>query len=229
VSRQAVNADIRLGMSASYEREDGNQMQIEACVGSPVFKIEAGDLIEKGFIMKPIIYFFRYEDNNEYKGKYSDVYDKKIVNNVERNKLICGLSNKFGKNVLIIVNKIEHGNYFKSQMPDSVFIHGTVEQEEREKWLADMKKGGGKTIIGTASIIGKGLDIPNLDVMINTTGNLSAITTIQSLGRVLRKYDGKNNAYYVDFIDDNKYFKKHTERRMEVLKQQGHTVKVMSK
>jgi superfamily II DNA or RNA helicase len=230
VSKYVVNADIRLGLSASYEREDGRQMDIESCVGKPEFIINVNDLIEQDYIMKPEIMFFHYSHELVDCYNYHDAYNKRIVNAIYRNILILNLVNKFKNyNILIIISKIEHGKYLNSKIQNSVFIHGNVEQTEREKWLDDMKLNRGKIIIGTASIIGKGLDIPSLDVMINATGNLSAITTIQSLGRVLRKHEGKNKAYYIDFMDIGDYFKEHTNKRMEVLKQQGYEIKTLVK
>jgi superfamily II DNA or RNA helicase len=229
VSKYVVNANIRLGLSATYKREDGKQMDIESCVGQPVFKIEATEMINKGHIMKPEIIFYNYLTTPGIKhDKYADAYNDKIMNGVARNNLIFAIIKKFaGYNVLIIVNKIEHGMFLNQSIKNSVFIHGDVKQEERERWLTDMKNNRGKIIIGTASIIGKGLDLPSLDVMINATGNLSAITTIQSLGRVLRNHDEKTKAYYIDFFDRGDYFREHTNKRMQTLKDEGHEIKVI--
>lgn len=233
LSKHLINADIRLGLSANYKREDGDEMAIEACVGCPEFKINATELIEQGYIMKPTIYFIKYVtelDNLQSKKyeTYHEAYDDIIMNNKNRNNKILKLVNKFkGYNTLIIISKVEHGKILNELISDNVYIHGDVTQFQREIWLYEMKNTRGKVIIGTSSIIGKGLDIKNLDVMINATGNLSAITTIQSLGRVLRKADNKNRAYYIDFIDEGIYFKKHTKHRLDILIKQGHTMRVI--
>lgn len=228
LSNKIPNATMRIGLSASYTREDGDEMMIESCVGRPEFKIEAAELTNLGHIMKPKIYFIKYVDDFQKHEIYHEAYDAKITNNKTRNELILKILNRFkGHNILIIISKIEHGRWLESQIGGSVFIHGTVNHEVREKWLAEMKNSRGKIIIGTSSIVSKGLDVPNLDVMLNATGNLSSITTIQSLGRVLRNHENKKHAYYIDFKDLGTFFKEHTDKRIETLQQQGYEVKII--
>jgi superfamily II DNA or RNA helicase len=230
LSKYLINADIRLGLSGTYKREDGDEMQIEACVGYNEYKVHAQELIDKGHIMKPSIYFYEYKKDSDSgpSGNYNSYYDFNITFSSIRNSLIIRIVEMFkNKNILIIVNKIAHGESLQKSLSNSVFIHGSVNHEKREEWLAKMKSGKNMIIIGTASIVSKGVDIPNLDVMINATGNLSAITSIQSLGRVLRKSEGKDKAIYIDFIDKGEYLKEHSEHRLKILKEQGHDIKIM--
>ena len=228
VSKYVINANIRLGMSGTFDRPDGNSMVIESVVGRPIFKIDAKEMIEKGHIMKPIIHFYEQKAVNcDSLTTYPEYYDAGIVDNENRNDKIVELVNQYkDKNVLILIHKINHGLILQERLEGSVFIKGDVDKEDRERWIEQMKRGEISTMIGTSSIVGKGLNIPSLDIIINATGNLSNITTIQSLGRILRKFKGKDRPIYIDFMDNLKHLKNHSYERVEILKQQGHSVEI---
>ncbi len=231
MSKYVLNADIRLGLSGTYERPDGDSMMIESVVGRPIFQISADSLIKQNYIMKPKIWFFKLTNsltmNLPMGSKYHDYYNTYIIENKRRNQHIINMVNKLSdKKILIIISKIRHGELLNSQLKDSVFIHGKVDSETREEWLDEIRNDNRKIIIGTDSIVGKGLDIPVLDVLINATGNLSSIITIQSLGRILRKAKDKEPPIYIDFYDEGKYLKEHAEERIRVLRQQKHEVNI---
>ena len=230
LGKYVLNADMRIGLSGTYDRPDGDTMMIESVVGNNIFRIGAQELIEKGFIMLPNIWFFKY-DKKSHLGceTYNDYYKSVIVNNPNRNQLLLDLVERFkGKNILIIISEIAHGDILKQALPEAVFIQGSVDEEIRDKWLDDMRKDKQKIIIGTASIVQKGLNIVNLDMMINATGNDSSIISLQSLGRILRKAKDKNDCYYIDFYDqDSEYFFNHTCERMNTFKSKGYKIKIL--
>jgi superfamily II DNA or RNA helicase len=68
------------------------------------------------------------------------------------------------------------------------FIQGSTDGEVREKARKAMIKGKLKVIISTA-VFREGIDIPNLDVVINACGHKSEIMTLQGVGRFSRKDD----------------------------------------
>lgn len=228
LSNLVLNAVYRVGMSGTFNRDDGNSMMIESVVGYNEFKINAKELIDKGFIMEPKIVFIKLNCEALAGENYSDYYDKNIIYNNKRNDIITKIVNSTNKNVLILISKIRHGELLQERIPESVFIQGNVDGKIRDEWIEDMKRGDRRVIIGTMSIIGKGLNIPNLDWLINATGNLSSIVTIQSLGRILRKSPDKEAPVYIDFIDNGKYLYDHSMERMNILKKQGHEVKIMN-
>ncbi|MBU0924187.1 PD-(D/E)XK nuclease family protein [bacterium] len=229
IGKWVWNADIRLGMSGTYEREDGNTMIIESVVGYNELKISAEKLIELDYIMKPIIQFYHYPCLSIIDNNYAEAYKMGVVNNRVRNKLITDLTNSFESNttILLMVSQLQHGEILEEMIDDAVFIRGDIESNIRDKWIKELKQNKRKVVIGTSSIIQKGLNVPNLNCIINATGNLSSITTIQSLGRVLRKNKNKKEAMYIDFIDKGKYMQAHTKYRMEILKNQGHEIKMV--
>ena len=228
LGKSVLNARYRIGLTGTYETIEEDSMVVESVVGLNSFKIEDKELVEKGIIMKPKIYFFKYKSRSLSGSSYHDYYDKMITNNESRNDMLLDLVKKFhNKKMIILVDKIKHGKYLESLIPDSVFIHGEVDSITREKWLDEVKGGQRKIIIGTSSIIKKGLNIKCLNCGINATGNDGKTTSLQSLGRILRTDDGKEQPIYIDFYDEGEYFFEHTQNRIKHFKSRGHEVKTL--
>jgi len=77
-------------------------------------------------------------------------------------------------------------------------------------------------MVATLSIASEGLNIPDLDVIINASGNAGDVKSIQVLGRVLRKIEGKKEALYIDFLDAGKYTKQHSRKRYKIFEKEGY-------
>jgi len=63
-----------------------------------------------------------------------------------------------------------------------------------------------------------GVDIPILSGLVLAGGGKSSIAITQSVGRCLRKYPGKTIAAVVDFYDNVRYLKKHSQIRYKIYK-----------
>ena len=87
--------------------------------------------------------------------------------------------------------------------------------------------GDQNVLISTLSIFAEGIDIPNLDIVINAAANAGNVKTIQVLGRVLRKLEGKTGAYYLDFIDEHRMLKSASFKRRKALINEGHDVEII--
>jgi len=85
-----------------------------------------------------------------------------------------------------------------------------------------------RVLIGTHSIFGVGIDIPHLDIIFNVCANRGDITTLQALGRSLRKSEGKYDALYLDFIDDcTNFLIKASRSRFNIFKKHGYSPKII--
>lgn len=222
ISKYVTNADYRLGTTGTVKRDDGNDMILESIIGDIIFQISAKELIELGYLVRPKVVFYRipFDDID---GSYHDAYDEYIVNNIERNKKIVELSSS-GRKILILVNRVDHGEKLQKTIDNSRFIHGSVVKKVRLADLEWFKKTSGAVLIGTASIFAEGVNVPDLEVLINAAGNAGQVKTIQGLGRCLRKIEGKSDALYYDFLDETSYFKDASTKRMQTLAEQGYTI-----
>ena len=91
----------------------------------------------------------------------------------------------------------------------------------------DFVSGKFNVLISTISIFAEGIDIPSLNIIINASGNRGDVKTVQVLGRVLRKLEGKQLARYFDFNDDYKFFRVASLARRRIMNKEGHTVDII--
>ena len=79
-------------------------------------------------------------------------------------------------------------------------------------------------LIGTYSIFSEGIDIPKINLVFNITGNAGKVKTLQMLGRGLRTSEKKNTIIYYDFLDEYKFFKAASYKRMRAFKKEGYKI-----
>ena len=164
-----------------------------------------------------------------YKKDYMTVYDQGIVNNEYRNTLIAKITEMCyndGEGVLLIVNRIEHGNNLGNLLDTLnvpfTFVTGEQDPEVREKAFTQMKQGILKVMIATA-LIDEGVDISGINSLILCASGKSFRQVIQRVGRALRKkMVGENTTTIYDFADTtNTYLSKHSEARLAVYEEEG--------
>ena len=190
-----------IGLSGTPYRLDKSDLMIEAGAGPIAASITASDLIEQGVLTRPVIRFIPVTGETSYRSIPSwIVYKKHIVDNEARNKMIADQARIFAqdnKSVLIYVSKIVHADNLKVLLPEAELLDGKDTSAARKKMFEDLRAGRVKILIST---LGKeGVDIPDLRVVINAAGGSD---TIQLVGRVLRKADGKQGAEVIDFVDN---------------------------
>jgi superfamily II DNA or RNA helicase len=80
-----------------------------------------------------------------------------------------------------------------------------------------MKKGKHRCIIAS-SIFDEGVDVRPLSALILAGSGKSQTRALQRIGRVIRSYEGKKDAIIIDFFDDIKYMRKHSQARRKMYK-----------
>lgn len=229
VSKYLINSKYRFGFSATAKRDDGNDNVIYAHTGTVVYRKNAYDLINEDVLVNPEVIFFDYGATMEFSGDWQNEYQNCIRDSSVRNEMIKEIAEDFvekGKNVMILTKMIAHGDWFKENIKNSDLIYGRTDDEIRVEILDKFKAGSLKILIGNLKIFNKGINIKNLDVLINAAGNAGDVVTVQTIGRVLRKNPGKTTAYYIDFMDPGNYCKKHSLSRIKALKDQNYTVEI---
>ena len=225
LSEAASNAFYRFGVSATPWRSDKKDLLIHAATGRRIVDVSASTLIQQGFLSKPKVYLFNVPEVRGIAAlTYNSAYKTAIVENSVRNNLIAQISKKIvtsGKRVLVAVNQVTHGKnllpLIQKAVPDATqvaFIRGENESEEKTRALRDLNSGKLRCVIAT-TVFGEGVDVPNLDALINAKGNLSPVETLQVAGRALRRTDTKNSAMIVDFLDQSKFFLTHSRKRVK--------------
>ncbi len=212
------NARYRFGISATPWRDMSDDILIDACFGKEIANINASKLIDQKVLVTPKIYFVHIKSRMG--GTFADVYKKGIVENMYRNNVIKNLANQFveeGRQTLILVRHIAHGEILQDMIPNSIFLHGSVNSKSRQNAIDKMKEGKYRCVIAS-SIFDEGVDVKPLSALILAGGGKSQTRALQRIGRVIRSYEGKKDAIIVDFFDDMKYMKKHSQARRKIYK-----------
>jgi superfamily II DNA or RNA helicase len=144
-----------------------------------------------------------------------------LINNLERNKIICNLSEKIENNTIIMVDRIDHGqflhDYLKNESKKQIyFIRGSTEVEEREIIRTLMEKSSNVTVIAMSKIFSTGINIPNLHNIIFASAGKAKIKIMQSIGRALRLHPTKKIATIFDISDNTRYGIKHLKERKKI-------------
>lgn len=224
------NAKYKLGLTATPTRDDGKEPILFSILGDIIYKITSKELIEQGHLVMPEINFIRLKDDDfEQPKEYFEEYVESIVENCLRNRDILRICcDNRDEKIMILTKSVEHGKIIKSCLLDSFHIHGTSTKKSRETSYKKFKKGKSGVLIITSSIGAEGLDIPDLDIIINAGANKGDVKSIQILGRALRKSDGKTTAKYYDFVDIGKSTYKHSMARMKIFRSEGYKINIIT-
>jgi len=203
------NTKYRLGLTATPNRDDGKTPILYSILGNTICEVSTQDLIKMGYLVKPDIIFYNLQ-GIDFSMFYSEDYKNNIVNNNHRNEIIKNYVNDFpDKKILILTKLVGHGKILKEIIPGAIHIHGSLGAKKRQSLMNSFRLGENKVMIMTLSIGAEGLDIPDMDIIINASANKGDTKSIQVLGRVLRTFSTKSKAEYIDFVDSGKYTRQH--------------------
>lgn len=223
---------FRFGFSATPQREDGYDMMLEALIGPKIYDLPISNLIKKGYLAKPKIYIFKQPYYIDKKFSFKESYEI-LMNNEQRNRNIAEIAYKFarkGKIVLISFVRLDHLKYVYDYLQELNEVELTIKKvtgsntsEQKRKAIEKMNNGEYNIVLST--LFGEGVDIPNLDVLVNPRSVKSSIDAYQQVGRVLRMVKGKT-PIVIDFFDYNSYddselkdyFKKFAKIRLKLFK-----------
>lgn len=210
------NAQLKVGLSATPTREDGNTLKMIAAIGDIKKVSDIKELIKRGILAKPEIRILKAPITREtgFK-KYADAYRAQVVTNIDRHFLVAATAQKLvrdGYTVLITVEQIKHGKALEALIQGSKFIHGKTPKDEREKELKMFEQGKRTTIIST--LLSEGSDIPSLGAIVIASGGKSQAAQMQKVGRALRTTTDKKTAIIVDIVDNVKWLRDHAQGRV---------------
>lgn len=209
------------GFSGTDWRDDGADLLLESVCGPRIYNLPSSKLIENNFLVPPKIVFYNVPELEErLASNYLSVYSKYIVKNDVRNEMIIDVVRKLiekNRKILILVRQIAHGKKLAEMLSDIplFFVNGEVDGETRQEVKQAFEDGTYKCLIAS-SVFDIGVDIPCLDALVLAGGGKSSVRALQRIGRVLRPYKEKKDAFVIDFLDNAKYLEKHSALRVAI-------------
>jgi superfamily II DNA or RNA helicase len=209
-----VNAFYRFGLSATPERESGDEMKFIAMLGDPIQKVTVKELIEMGYLAKPqfqVINGFIPDDEQlaEIRRARGKGWQKELMFACEDSITNDNILRKTielvndGHLLYIDVRRIAHGNILKKMLKKNgikvEFLRGKDSTKKRQEVLEEFAKGNGLVLIST--LIKEGVDLPAISAIILAGPTSSTAANLQVIGRALRPKKGDNTAIIVDRYD----------------------------
>lgn len=224
-------APIRIGFTATIPKNKKSLYALEGLLGPKIHELPDDEAQDMGVLAKPTIklintpYSVNLADKHR---KYRDLYKHAIVGNKRRNRLILRHAKRFmgdGKSVLIMVKDLAHKDLLLELGEDKFKIkikavHGSVDADMRTKTKNLLNSKKCKCVISTV-VWREGVDIPELDVVINACGGKSEIMTLQALGRGRRVTATKKKLIVIDFLDPYKFLAEHSIKRLQIYVEKG--------
>ncbi len=215
------NAYYRLGLSGTpLDRADLQNMKLIACIGDRIYSLPTKDLQESGDLCDIEI---RIIENKESfgSGRWQTIYKHGIVESEQRNKAILQVAKYHlnqGDNVLILVREIKHGKFIENKLKEIdipvIFLQGITKSKYRKEVMQRFNEAGRFILVAT-TIFDEGVDLPEINVLIQAPGGKSDVKTIQRTGRGLRKKEDGGKLIVYDFADHSQYLLEHSIKRIE--------------
>lgn len=210
------NVSSVVGLSASPWRDDGLDLLLEAVCGPVRHRIRATDLIEQGWLVPPHIAVHKIPVEKEFRNvrgsvsEYQGLYQTLVVNHHGRHQYIANIARahiREGRVVLVLVRNIDHGHALRQYIPGAFFMEGDTPAAERKQILDQVRQRQQRVLIAT-SLADEGVDLPSVDVVILAGAGASTTRALQRIGRALRPYPGKTEAFIEELVDQHPSFQK---------------------
>ena len=203
------NAKYRYGFTGTLDGTETHKWVLEGLFGPSYKIIKTDELMKKGHVATldinvlllkhPAHKFETFEDEVQY-----------IITHEKRNKLIRNLALDLKGNTLILFARVEaHGEPLYEMINNNTvehrnvfFVHGGVPTEDREEIREITEKQDNAIIVASYGTFSTGINIKRLHNVIFASPSKSRIRNLQSIGRVLRKGNGKVKATLYDIADD---------------------------
>lgn len=221
-----VAPEYLLGFTAEPFHRDKNHMIsdliLRGLLGPVIHRVTMEDLVALGYLSKPYVLAVdsRFKGNMLKVVEWKTVNKNCIVQNTLRNNSIRDIAITLinsNKRPLILVQQIAHGKQIAelissqgysvymmqggrkiSTYSDGMNIDNYIDNDNVV--LKDFNEGKIDALIGT-STLDEGADIPTLSSVILAGGGKGRLKTIQKIGRAMRKKEGLNCTFIIDFRD----------------------------
>ena len=206
------NAKYRYGFTGTLDGTQTHKWVLEGLFGPSYKIIKTTELMKKGHVATlDINVLLLKHPPNKFENFEEEV--QYIITHEKRNKFIRNLALDLKGNTLILFARVEgHGEPLYEMINTNTvehrnvfFVHGGVPTQDREKIREITEQQDNAIIVASYGTFSTGINIKRLHNVIFASPSKSRIRNLQSIGRVLRKGNGKVKATLYDIADDISY------------------------
>lgn len=220
ILNKSVNAFFRFGLTGTLDDSKTNEMNLKAAIGPATRVSSTSELMDRGILtpLKIVGIVIKHPPEiakTVYGLSYKDEYNY-IVTNTKRNSMIAAMADRCNGNTLVLFRLVEkHGKPLFNKIKETVgnrkqvvMVYGGTEVEQRENVRKICETHDNIVIVASEAIFSTGVNIKNLMNIIFAGPTKSKIKILQSIGRGLRKLEGKEICTVYDIADDFRSGKK---------------------
>jgi superfamily II DNA or RNA helicase len=208
------NAPIRWGLTGTVPKGELEFESIKCSLGDVVGTVTAHELQAKGILSGCHVNIIQTQEWKEFESYPAEL--KYLVTDSTRmewvSKLVQGIATT--GNTLVLVDRIETGDFIINEVPEAVFISGKIKTTKRKEQYREVATSDDKIIVATYGVAAVGINIPRIFNLVLIEPGKSFVRVIQSIGRGVRKAEDKDFVQIYDITASSKYAKRHlTERK----------------
>lgn len=224
VNKYGKNIPYRFGMTGTLPPDGADELTVKIAFGDVRYEIPADELIDEGYLSTVNISMMQLVEDHE-PGYFPDYAAEKayLINRQERlqwiaDAIIQESNNQLG-NVMCLVSSVPFGKKLAKLIPNSVFLYGKDDAEDRKKVYDLFETNNNMVVIATVNIAGTGLSIDRIFNLFLVDIGKSFTRVIQAIGRGLRKGGDKDHVEIYDVCSTLKYSNKHRLQRVQFYKE----------
>ncbi|PNX49261.1 MAG: hypothetical protein BV459_00295 [Thermoplasmata archaeon M11B2D] len=221
----------RIGLTGTLKDAKVHQLVLEGMFGAVHTLEKTKSLMDKGIITKlkiNMVELHHKQADCEIVKKLNYQKEMEFISQHEkRNIFIKNLALKQKNNCLVLFQYIEkHGELLRSLLerdsPENrpvYYVVGETAVIEREKVRALCEANDGCIILASYGTFSTGINVKNIHSIVFASPYKSKIKVLQSIGRGLRKFSGKDELVLFDIVDDfggDNYAVSHANARIEI-------------
>ena len=226
---------IRFGTTGTLDGSECHRLQLEGMFGPVKKVISTKELIDEGTIANLNIDCVILRHTKQKKMTYQEEMDY-IVSNKARNLFLVNLVRSLKGNTLVLFQYVEkHGTVLFDMMSHTDmggnlhYVYGGTDTEDREHVREIVEKNKEDTILASYGTFSTGVNIKRIDNIVFASPSKSRIRNLQSIGRGLRKTEGKDSMRLFDIADDlqcDNYTLNHLKDRINIYNEENFSYEI---
>ena len=219
---------IRIGTTGTLDGSEVHRLQLEGLFGPCKKVISSSELMEEGTIANIDIDCIVLKHKKCHTMSYQEEMDY-LVSSEERNSFITNLVASLKGNTLVLFQYVEkHGEVLypmlDGRVDDLHYVYGGTDTVDREAVREIVEKSKSSVILASYGTFSTGVNIKRIDNIVFASPSKSRIRNLQSIGRGLRKVEGKDSMRLFDIADDlqcDNYTLEHLKERINIYNEEN--------
>jgi superfamily II DNA or RNA helicase len=230
-------AYYRIGQSGTpLHRGELDNLRTVGALGPVVYRLETQELVERGVIARANVRMVGCHQSvprEKQASTWRGIHTQFVVKSKLRNRKVAEIAARAAKPCMVFVEQIVHGQNVLRELQamgiPSTFVSGEASLGKRKAEVQKLVDGEYQVLVCN-EIFSTGLDAPEVRATVNAAGGRAPISTLQRMGRAMRKKpDGSLDCETWDLDDSgHKWLERHSLERRETYESEGHDVQIVA-